>query len=231
MTRYLARARLRRDASVAALAPLLLPGEDSERALASHRLAWSLMPPDAGAERDFLWREEGPGQFMLLAARAPAPSALFDVDFQPFEPVLAAGDRLHFVLRANPTVARRVPGQRGARDDVVMHALHALPGKRQGGRDAARPEVIVREGTAWLLRLGQRHGFAPDPARLAVDGYNVLRIPRAGGAQPIRLATLDYQGVLTVTDPAAFLSGLAAGFGRGRAFGCGLMLIRRAGAA
>ncbi len=231
MTLYLARARLRRDASVAALAPLLLPEDANERALASHRLAWSLMPPDAGAVRDFLWREEGPGRFMLLAARAPAPSALFDVDARPFEPVLAAGDRLHFVLRANPTIARWVPGRRGVRNDVVMHALHALPGKRQGDRAKARPELIVQEGTAWLCRLGERHGFTPDPARLAVDGYNLLRIPRADGAPPIRLATLDFQGVLTVTDPAAFLSGLAAGFGRGRAFGCGLMLIRRAGLA
>jgi CRISPR system Cascade subunit CasE len=229
MTLYLVRARLRRDASVAALAPLLLPEDANARALAAHRLVWSLMPADAGATRDFLWREEGPGRFMLLAARAPTPSALFDVESRPFQPVLAAGDRLHFVLRANPTVARRVAGQRGKREDVVMHALHALPGKRQGGRDVARPEKIVREGTAWLLRLGQRQGFAPDPARLAVDGYNILQISRAGGAPPIRLATLDYQGVLTVTDPAAFLAGLSGGFGRGRAFGCGLMLIRRAG--
>ena len=230
MTLYLTRARLRRDASVAALAPLLLPEDANERALASHRLAWSLMPSDAGATRDFLWREEGPGRFMLLGARAPMPSALFHVETTPFEPLLAEGDLLHFVLRANPTVARRVLGQRSARDDVVMHALHDLPGQRQGGRDAARPDLIQREGSAWLLRIGQRHGFAPDPARLAVDGYNLLRIPRAGRPQPIRLATLDYQGVLTVNDPSAFLSGLATGFGRGRAFGCGLMLIRRAGA-
>lgn len=228
MTLYLARARLRRDASVGALAPLLLPEDANERALASHRLAWSLMPSDAGAERDFLWREEGPGRFMLLAARLPTSSALFEVEAKAFEPRLAKDDRLHFVLRANPTVARRVPGRRGQRDDVVMHALHALPGRRQSDRAGARPELIVREGAAWLIRLGQRHGFEPDPTRLAVDGYQLLRIPRAGTAQPIRLGTLDYQGVLKVTDPGAFLFGLSAGFGRARAFGCGLMLIRRA---
>ena len=228
MTLYLARARLRRDASVGALAPLLLPEDPNERALASHRLAWSLMPSDAEAERDFLWREDGPGRFMLLAARMPTSSALFEVEAAAFEPHLVKGDRLQFVLRANPTVARLVPGRRGQRDDVVMHALHALPGRRQGGRDVARPELVMREGAAWLVRRGQRHGFEPDLARLAVDGYRLLRIPRAGTAQPIRLGTLDYQGVLTVTDPAAFLSGLSAGFGRARAFGCGLMLIRRA---
>ncbi len=39
---------------------------------------------------------------------------------------------------------------------------------------------------------------------------------------------LDYEGVLTVEDPVLFLSALTVGFGRARAFGCGLMLVRRA---
>jgi CRISPR system Cascade subunit CasE len=39
---------------------------------------------------------------------------------------------------------------------------------------------------------------------------------------------LDFEGVLEVTDPVRFLAALANGFGRARAFGCGLMLIRRA---
>lgn len=226
MKRFLIRARLRREASVAALAPLLMPEAPNERALAAHRLVWSLMAGDPTARRDFLWRAEGPGRFMLLAARPPAASALFDVDYRPFEPALAAGDRLHFVLRANPTVARRQPGRRGQRDDVVMHALHAVP-RSTGERPAMRPTLIDSEGRAWLVRQGMRHGFAPDPARVAVDGYERLRIPRSGGAGTIALAMLDYQGVLSVTDPDRFVTALAEGFGRARAFGCGLMMIRR----
>jgi CRISPR system Cascade subunit CasE len=38
---------------------------------------------------------------------------------------------------------------------------------------------------------------------------------------------LDISGVLEVRDPARFLARLIQGFGRARAFGCGLMLIRR----
>jgi CRISPR system Cascade subunit CasE len=38
---------------------------------------------------------------------------------------------------------------------------------------------------------------------------------------------LDINGVLTVKDPERFLVALASGFGRARAFGYGLMLIRR----
>jgi CRISPR system Cascade subunit CasE len=42
------------------------------------------------------------------------------------------------------------------------------------------------------------------------------------------IAVLEFAGVLTVRDPARFLAALAQGFGHAKAFGCGLMLIRRA---
>lgn len=224
MSAFLIRARLKRDASVAALAPLLLPEDAHARALAAHRLVWSLMTTGEAATRDFLWREERPGAFLILGAHAPGPSPLFEVEAKPFAPPLAEGDRLSFVLRANATTARKVPGQRGPRDDVVMRALHAEPGDRA----AARPALVAQEGTAWLQRQGARHGFSVGP--VAVDGYETLRIAREA-KPPIQLATLDYAGVLTVTDPARFLPALRHGFGRARAFGCGLMLIRRAHAA
>ena len=62
---------------------------------------------------------------------------------------------------------------------------------------------------------------------VGVDGYETVRIPRAGG-QPAQFSVLDFEGVLEVTDPMRFLAALVNGFGRARAFGCGLMLIRRA---
>jgi CRISPR system Cascade subunit CasE len=43
----------------------------------------------------------------------------------------------------------------------------------------------------------------------------------------IRIGVLDLEGVLVVSDPARFCHCLAQGFGRAKAFGCGLMLIRR----
>jgi CRISPR system Cascade subunit CasE len=39
---------------------------------------------------------------------------------------------------------------------------------------------------------------------------------------------VDISGVIEVREPDRFLSALARGFGRARAHGCGLMLIRRA---
>lgn len=221
----LTRARLRRDAQLSAIAPLLMPENDDARTLASHRLIWSLMPQDAGAVRDFLWREEAPGRFLVLAARPPEPSALFDVDPpKEFAPSLEPGDRLDFVLRANPTATVFRRGLRGQRVDVVMHALHGVP---KAQRAEARPGLIHSAGAAWLDRLAARHGFTVAGESLGVDGYETRRIARPK-APPAEFATLDFQGRLTVTDPRLFLPGLCAGFGRARAFGCGLMLIRRA---
>ena len=229
----LVRARLRRDASLAALAPLLLPEGTGAGAGAAHRLVWSLFADGPERRRDFLWREEGQGRFLILAAREPQdPHGLFDLECKEFAPALARGDRLGFLLRANPTVQPAAP--RGAKDrpprsDVVMHALHGLPAGAP--RAEARPEAVVRAGTAWLERQGAAKGFALEPEQLRVEGYETWRIPRGPGRPPIRYGTLDFAGVLRVEDPARFVAALREGFGRARAFGCGLMLIRRAGPA
>lgn len=227
---FLGRARLRRDAVAASLAPLLVPQGDDARAAAAHRLVWALFADDPARQRDFLWREDAPGALMTLSSRPPAdPHGLFDLDFQPFAPSLAAGDRLGFRLRANPTISRSASsGKRGARHDVVMDALRRKEGgrRKEGERREARPEVVIQAGRAWLAAQGARHGFTPD-ADVAVDGYDQRRLPRPDNAR-LRYSVVDFEGVLTVDDPQAFLPALAIGFGRAKAFGCGLMLIRRA---
>jgi CRISPR system Cascade subunit CasE len=161
---------------------------------------------------------------MALSTRPPEDlHRLFELDFKPFTPVLSAGDRLGFTLRANPVVARpEARGERGKRHDVVMNALRTIP---RSERATSRPEVVLTAGRAWLARQGEAHGFAP-VGDADVDGYDSLRIPRAAG-KPTVFGVLDISGVLQVQDPTRFLGQLSQGFGRARAFGCGLMLIRR----
>ena len=221
---FLSRARLSADSSVRALAPLLLPSEDSTRLLAAHRLVWSLMSDDADRTRDFLWREEQQGTFLILAPRPALDGRLFDVQSKLWKPNLQTGDRLGFLLRANPTVSRSAgAGLRGKRLDVVWDALRHIP---LGERAGVRREVLVDAGREWLIRQGARAGFVPDPESLRVDGYDTVRIPR-GDSKPVEFGRLEFEGVLEVTDPAVFLAAVIGGFGRARAFGCGLMLLRR----
>jgi CRISPR system Cascade subunit CasE len=58
-----------------------------------------------------------------------------------------------------------------------------------------------------------------------VDGYRTWR--QHFGSKGIELATVDFEGTLEVADPARFLDALVRGVGPAKAFGCGLMLVRR----
>ena len=153
----LSRARLHETASVQALAPMLLPANPSDRRMAAHRLVWSLMTDGVDRTRDFLWREEKPGAFLILGPRpATTDGSLFTVEYKDWAPSLRKEDLLGFTLRANATVSVRHPGQRGKRHDVVMHAL---TGEGEGTRAERRPLTVVGAGAAWLEAQGTRHGF------------------------------------------------------------------------
>jgi CRISPR system Cascade subunit CasE len=241
--RWLSRVQLRPDPSAAALAPVLLPAEADARAGVTHRLLWTLFADRPERRRDFLWREEGrgglqPGRaaFLVLSARPPEDRhGLFALESKPFAPLLAPGDRLAFALRANPVVSRPNPATgRPRRHDVVMDRLHALP---REARAESRYAATLAAGRAWLEAQGGRAGFrlidTPDAtdgsgSRLRVDGYDQIRINRGRGQRPVRFSALDLEGVLEVEAPDRFLAALYGGFGKARAFGCGLMLIRRA---
>ena len=236
MTLHLTRAVLDRNAGAAALAPLLDPPDPDQAFDAHRRLVWALFP-GRDANRDFLWRADGRGRFFILSHRPPVQCDLFrPLDTTDFTPVLAVGDRLSFVLRANATKDRRIPenpnGRRpNRRVDLVMDALHSTAGQttldpgRVSDRPGERMKIADRVAADWLASQGNRHGFDPEWAR--VEDYSVRRIPRRRQDSAI-LGVLDLKGSLTVTEPAVFLSALGVGFGRARAFGCGLMLIRRA---
>ena len=226
----LSRVRLKNDASVAALLPLLL-AKDGERGRSrhpGHHLVWSLFADGPDRRRDFLWREmERRGTFLILSARTPADHhELFEIDEpKPFVPMLAMGDRLRFSLRANPVVRRRDPSRlRSVKHDVVMDALRSRP---SGERAEYRQMVIREQGLKWLERQAEKSGFAVRPDRLEIDGYRQHEVSRNGRAA-MSFTTLDFDGILDVRDPAEFLSGIARGFGAAKAYGCGLMLIRRA---
>jgi CRISPR system Cascade subunit CasE len=222
MTLYLSRLRLSRKPSARALDAILNPEGPGLRLDAHHRLLWAAFADNPDRRRDFLWREERPGEFLTLSARPPAPGELFEEpEVKDFAPCLGRGDRLAFALRANATRDRRGVG----RVDVVMDALHTLP---QGDRAHERMAVAQREGAAWLDRQGDAAGFRLIGAE--VGDYSVMALPghRGGRKDQPQFGILDMSGLIEVIDPAAFGSRLAEGFGRAKAFGCGLMLIRRA---
>jgi len=233
VTSFLSRIRLRSDVPAAAIAASLLPDDRNQRHLATHRLLWTLFSDGPDRQRDFLWREaEGDGaplnqHFLALSTREPTDHHdLFKVETKPFAPNLSVGDRLGFSLRVNPVISRPSGenGRRGKRHDVVMDSIKPLP---KGERSAARQRFTIEAGRDWLTRRAERHGFLLLDEGFSADGYQQLRIPRHGKPAPITFSVLDLGGVIEVLDPERFLMALHQGFGPAKAFGCGLMLIRR----
>lgn len=194
--------------------------------------------------------------YYVLSSTPPKPqSPLFDIQTKPFSPVLKAGDNLGFRLRANPTVARREAGAKNSRrHDVTMDAqrqwLQAACTQRQlplSGKKGdlkamllAHPDFLGKAGNErlenelaeavaaanqqWLADRADKHGFMI--GSLQTTGYRWNALPEKG--REAGFSSLDYEGLLTVTDPEQFIQALTAGIGPAKAFGCGLMLIRRA---
>lgn len=242
--RWLTRLRLKRDVPAAALARVLLPDDPRQRCQTTHRLLWTLFADRDDRRRDFLWREERPGRgtsgrggFLVLSEREPVDAhGLFDMDPpKAWAPELAAGDRLAFSLRANAVVTRQDSEGRRKRHDVIMDRLNGVP---QAKRAEARDSAVHEAGCAWLMQQGEKHGFTllkdllndgEGRPILRIDGYEQLRIGRRGRREePARISVVEFDGVLTVSDPERFLAALHRGFGKAKAWGCGLMLIRRA---
>ncbi|MEL6425864.1 MAG: type I-E CRISPR-associated protein Cas6/Cse3/CasE, partial [Pseudomonadota bacterium] len=227
MTLYLSRLNFVRDPSVAALGALLEPDAPGQRLDAYHRLVWSAFADDSKADRRFLFRAEGRGRFLVLSHVPPVGGPLFEPpEVKLFEPNLDPGDRLSFDLKVNATrtvkTGKRTPSgtEHKVHRDIVMQALHGISDRRERRMDLAQ-----REGTAWLAGQGDKAGFDVDDA--IVSDYSTVSLPGRDMRRP-RFGILDMAGTLTVNDPSLFVDRLARGFGRAKAFGCGLMLIRRA---
>ncbi len=192
-----------------------------------HQEVWSLFADGPGRRRDFLYRLDREGEeprVYCLSERAPRTDhRVFRVESKRFAPVLAAGERLRFALRANPVVSRA-----GARHDVVMDAKQEL--RRRGVPQSERPSLSAlaqERGAAWLAARAPKYGFAVEPAAVRVDRYEVVDLTKTGGMR-VRLATCDFAGTLTVADPEVFARSLRQGIGPAKGFGCGLLLCRRA---
>ncbi|MCF7990766.1 MAG: type I-E CRISPR-associated protein Cas6/Cse3/CasE [Thiohalocapsa sp.] len=228
---YLSKVELAREQPPAILANAIF-----QNAYAEHQAIWRLMASNAEQPRDFLFRREQLGHwpvFYLLSPREPSTlDGAWTVQTKPFAPKLAEGQRLSFVLRANPVRTRKASDdpddKRRYRDDVIMHAkrqeqaAEANPTKR-----SSQSQLVQNAGPRWLEERAATNGFALET--LQVDNYCQHRLVKRGQRQAIQFSTLDYQGVLRVVDVERFVSSLHNGLGHAKGFGCGLMLIKRAG--
>jgi CRISPR system Cascade subunit CasE len=195
-----------------------------------HQFIWQLFK--GVDERDFLYRREDAGnwpRYYTVSAREPSDSdGLWTIETKPYAPKIDEGVRLAFSLRVNPVVTRKTENGKRVRHDVVMDRKRQIGFKSMPPAERPALQEIIRDaGVAWLEQRAAKHGFRFDGGLVTVDGYEQHQSVKGNGNQPISFSTLDFGGLLTVTDKEAFEEALFSGIGPAKGMGCGMLMVRR----
>lgn len=200
-----------------------LPWEAARNPYDLHRQVWRLFPGEAREARTsgeserqgFLFRIEHsqtgrPARLLVQSRRAPeAVAGIALVGTREFHPQPADGQRLAFLLTANP-VKTIVDAQREGKPNKQSEKCRV-------------PLIKEEEQRLWLARKLAEAG--------TVEAVSVL--PHAPiyfrkGSRGGKLVTVTFEGMLNVANPAHLTNLLHNGIGPAKAFGCGLLLVRRA---
>lgn len=167
-----------------------------------------------------LWRVDmlhGQRYMLLLSEETPDLTSFVEQfgtgdapEMRNYAPLLErveAGTRWQFRLCANPTYSQF--NEKGGRGKICAHKT-------------------VEHQCGWLLEQSEKHGFTVN-----ADEFNVVNIKwysfkKSKLDRDVRLLSVTYEGLLTVTDAQKFRDALTGGIGRGKAYGMGLLTIVRA---
>lgn len=189
-----------------------------------HQWLWKFFKGDDEAARDFIFRRhdiDGLPRVYVVSARPPvAFSDDWELQTRPYAPLARAGQRLSFVLCANPVISKRDDAGKSRRHDVVMQAKKSLP---PADRPAAA-ELVEQTCLAWLQARAAKAGF--ELVGATVDAYRQQQANKRSNGEPIQFSSVEFSGELVVRDPDAFQQTLLQGLGHAKAFGCGLMLVK-----
>ena len=134
----------------------------------------------------------------LLPVGEPNPAV------KSFELDLSPGQVLAFRLRANPTAKRTFE------DKKRRVGIYDEDGQR-----------------AWLKRKGELGGFRIVSARTGGQEDVGGKIKRAEETHTLKLAAVQFDGLLQVTDPERLDQAVRQGVGSGKGFGFGLLSLAR----
>lgn len=195
----------------------------------AHQLVWNLFADHPDRQRDFIYRHEavsGWPTFYTVSKREPVDTAgMWEVMPKEYNPQIRTGQQLGFTSCVNPIRSRRDENGRQQRHDVVME--EKLNFKREG-KSFDLQNLVQQTGLRWLEERAASHGFSISAEGIRVDGYQQHKLFKGKGNKPITFSTLDFNGILTVTEPDVFVEKcLFEGIGPTKGFGCGLMLVRR----
>jgi len=194
----------------------------------AHQIVWQLFADHAERQRDFIYRYEasnGSPIFYTVSERQPVgDSKIWNIHTKEYKPKLRSGQLLGFTVCANPIRAKREDNGQQKRHDVIMEEKLKL---KKEGKECEMPDIVQISGLQWLAERAVSHGFSIEPNNIRADGYRQHKFFKRKGNNPISLSTVDFNGILTVTETDVFIDKcLFKGIGPAKGFGCGLMLVR-----
>jgi len=193
---------------------------------AAHQYIWRIFQENPDAKRDFIFRfNSHRSEFIIVSERRPIENPLFNLVTKDYKPKLHSGENLGFILTANPVVSKKINDRKNSsRHDVWMDA------KKKAKKEKLKPQEIRKlceERTkSWLISRAERAGFSLTRENVIVDGYIQHRFFKSNNSKNVRFSSVNFEGILTVTDVERFTQTLFKGIGPAKAFGCGLLLIR-----
>ena len=134
--------------------------------------------------------------------------------------VLACNDR--GLVKAENKVELKNLSKSDLRNLLLAHSDYQnQPSRKQllESLDSAIETAAVN----WIKRRGDAHGY--DLVSVEATGYRWNALPEK--SRNAGFSSMDYEGVLTIDNPELFAKMLVSGLGPSKAFGCGLMLIKR----
>lgn len=231
---HFTRATLRTGQSTSSLAAFLAASSGSIGR--GHHLVWSLFE-DHGRARPFVYRGLGASAsdgYLIYSDVAPQDRhSLWQIEHREFRlpDTLQVGDRVLWSVRVNPVIKSG-----GKKHDVALRTWRewcdahpsAEPGERPSVEDFARTAV-----PAWLVPRLARHGLSADPAAMVVQAHRreqFLKDPNAprDRANDVVVWMSDVGGVGEVACPVTLRETIRRGVGGAGAYGCGMLLLRRA---
>ena len=137
-------------------------------------------------------------KLLVFSDTAPQKPTFGTLQTRPLPDKLLSFDFYRFSVRVNPT-----------RRDVKSKKLI--------------PICDADEIVQWFSKKAEGAGFAVDTKSTSIERRSVESFRKGSGK--ITMFQVDLSGHLRVTDREKFIQTFFRGFGRGRAFGCGLLQI------
>lgn len=203
-----------------------------------HSMVWDLYADPEKQIRDFLYRVDtvrGKPVIYSVSHRKPVYMGnVWAVETKEYDPVIFKGQRLSFALRANPVRTRWTdPDEEGKRmqkrHDVVMDAKRVIrAGKGALPAQLRMADLIQNEGVKWLQERASKNGFKIDSQQVLAGAYLQHAFHQGAKNRQVKLSTIDFNGLLEVSDPPLFRSALMNGIGPAKGFGCGMLMVKLA---